>query len=63
MDKDLEEALDAIKQLRAELWLAYEKADGTSNMPLIALKAMDQGKAVLLKHNDPDDMMDMEDES
>lgn len=63
MDKDLEEALDAIKQLRAELWLAYEKfePDSVSTMPVSATEAMDQGKAVLRKHNSPDDMMDIED--
>jgi len=55
MDKDLKEALQAIKSLRAQLWLAYE---GKDHIPDEANDALDEGEAVLRKHNDPDDMMD-----
>lgn len=57
MDADLKEALNAIKLLRAELWLAFETMDHISDE---AQNALDEGEKILRKHNDPDDMMDVE---
>lgn len=61
MDNDLKEALEAIKGLRAALWLALVPDE---TKPAVMndqeRNAFLAGAAVLAKHNDPDDMMDVD---
>ena len=60
MNKDLKEALEVVKNLRAALQLAQFELAELSDEEANALLA--EAEALLRKHGQKDDMMDIEDE-
>ena len=59
MDDDLKEALDIIQDLRAVIQLVYYEPKKQLDVNEVD-ESMNQARAVLAKHNYPDDMMDVE---